>query len=190
MHGTEPVISLNLQTIGSWFLLIGFSTGLIFLLAFLLMRGFWAQYIDPKLKQLFLDWYKNADTKQDRETEIKTSLKGVLNEHDGEKQIEKIIEGWYIAQKTRDERENFTKKVIDDQINRVDGIIRKEIVNHVDKTEKQLSEEIASLKQDVNTKFDKLNNTSEQILTKLGRMEGVLSMSNKFDTGGHSPIKK
>jgi hypothetical protein len=180
---TAPVVSINLQTFGSWVLLIGFSTGAIILFAFLLMRGFWAQFIEPKLRVLFMDWYNNFEVKKERDKDIEQVAAKYFNSDEHAEHTKRTIAVWYNQQATRDEREIFTKKVIDDQIQRADGVIRKEINVHVDK----LTDKIEGLTADVNSKFDTLNTSTNQMLAKLSRIEGFLSMPNKFDTGGQKP---
>lgn len=180
---TAPVVSINLQTFGSWVLLIGFSTGVIILFAFLLMRGFWAQFIEPKLRTLFMDWYNNFEVKKERDKDIEETAAKHFKSDAHDEHTRRTISSWYNQQATRDERETFTKKVIDDQIQRADGVIRKEINVHVDK----LTDKIESLTADVNAKFDTLNNSTNQMLAKLSRIEGFLSVPNKFDTGSQKP---
>ena len=194
----SPIISFNVQALMSWVLLIAFSTGAIVLLSFLLMRGFWAQFIEPKLNALFVDWYNNVTVKQKRDDEIKTAIVGHLNStpvnQAHEQDTQRIVTSWYNLQDTRDERERFTKKVIDDQIQRVDGVIRKEIVQHVDKTGKDIDEKIANLQDDVNVKFDKLavmlEKSSEfhtQVLSRLARIEGSLAIKQTDPNGNKKP---
>jgi hypothetical protein len=115
----------------------------------------------------------------------------------GEPVVKNMFLAWYRDPDQQDKRKKEIKDVIDDQLQRADGLIRKEIASQVDTMQKELAEVITQFgtefRQEVRELKEILGNQDEtseafrtNIMTRLGKIEGAVNVMTKGQLSGTS----
>jgi len=115
----------------------------------------------------------------------------------GEPVVKAMFLAWYRDPEQQEKRKIEIKGVIEDQIQRMDGLIRKEIASQVDTMQKELAEVVTQFGTEFRQEVKELkeilvhqDETSEafrtNIMTRLGKIEGAVNVMTKGQLSGSS----
>lgn len=91
--------------------------------------------------------------------------------------VRKTVEAWYNDPERQNHRKAFVKEVIDDQVQRVDGVIHLHTQKHTDATNVAWQTEYKALREDMAEDRKLLH----EMIQKLGRLEGMVAMIAKHN---------
>ena len=144
-------LALSLESGSTLLFSILGGSAVFVVIGLLAARGYWGKSVVPLLRDEVKKWYDDPLQKQARETELQSQLRspGIVTE-----------------------QENAVKRIIEDQIQRKDGLINHEIVQQGVAVENRLLAKLEEV-----TKFLKEDSHFKEVMTqKLARIEGNLQI--------------
>lgn len=160
----DIVKDLSVQAVGGWVAALMVATGVLWGLMMLLVRGFWEKTGKPAIKSILVATLTEHEYVTARKQEIKD---GVL--------------AWYNDPATIEERKRFVRDVIDNEVQRNDGVIHKDITQKIDAVERDFTSTVAGIRQELaklslsmETRDDQMRQFNQKLMERLGNIDGLL----------------
>jgi len=160
----DIVKDLSVQAVGGWVAALMVATGVLWGLMMLLVRGFWEKTGKPAIQGILVATLTEHEYVTARKQEIKD---GVL--------------AWYNDPATIEERKRFVRDVIDNEVQRNDGVIHKDITQKIDAVERDFTSTVAGIRQELaklslsmETRDDQMRQFNQKLMERLGNIDGLL----------------
>lgn len=156
------------------------GTAVLSTIVLLAARGYWQTNVVPMLENEIRKWYSDPVQVEARSKERVASIKDWYDKREQHDEREKEMQNVLRLPVVVAEMTQSVKLIIDNEIKRSDGLISREIHTQVTAMESRivskLDELVERMREDMKFK--------EQILQKIGKLEGAINAMNGSSIGG------
>ena len=156
------------------------GTAVLSTIVLLAARGYWQTNVVPMLENEIRKWYSDPVQVEARSKERVASIKDWYDKREQHDEREKEMQNVLRLPIVVAEMNQSVKLIIDNEIKRSDGLISREIHSQVTAMESRivskLDELVERMREDMKFK--------EQILQKIGKLEGAINAMNGSSIGG------
>lgn len=165
-------------------------------LVVVLMRGFWAKNVEPIITTLLVTWWGGEAQRKQRDDEFRVNVNawdGSLaqvaarkaefatqmatwqaTQYDARAQdVLRTVNAWHSAPDQVRTRRELIQEEIDNQVQRVDGIIHKEIKARVEQGTQPLQRDMSEIKAMLEKRELAERDFREEVIGKLAHLEGL-----------------
>lgn len=163
--------------------------------AAVLARGFWSKTIEPLIQAAIVSWYSSEDQGKARQLHFDQAIQawyGKQTQVEARKiETTGVVTAWHTSPEQMKVRKDFVREEIDNHVRRDDGLIHKEIKMSVERGVQPLHQDMADIKQLLQQRGQEDLLFREQVIGKLGHLEGMLAASSSLraETPAHTPSR-
>lgn len=158
--------SITPETIGGWALGIFVSTGVLWTLLMLMLRGFWEKTGKPVIKESMAAILSSPESVKARAEETIT-----------------VVKAWHNDPEQIKSRTDLIEKTIDNAVNRTDGVIAKDTTQRLavvalstSATFGELKQELKEIKSSLKERSDEDRVRDSETSEKISRIEGGIEV--------------
>lgn len=142
------------------------TVGLLSGLLLMLLQGFWAKSVAPRIQEAILSWYGSEAQLKARKVEF-----------------ESLVQGWNTQPSQVDDRRRAMRDLIDNEIRRDDGLIKREITQTIERVVAPLQSELTEIKKLLLSRNELDQRFRDDMFTRLAHLEGLVSSVSPIPPG-------
>lgn len=170
--------------------LIGIVASIGGLALMYVLYGIWDKNMKPRVLAVIAEWSTASTASRKVETEQ------VVSSHAGQQaqveqrkaEIQSVVSAWHNAPEQVASRTEFTRKVIDNEVARTDGIIHTSIRTGMGQVVQPLQADMTEIKHLLTQKAYDDGSFRHEVISRLAHMEGYLSVEERGSNPGQGPV--
>lgn len=172
--------------------LVGIGASIAGLVLLYVAYGVWDRNLKPRVLAVIGEWWIMGTASRKVETEqVLSSYAGQQAQVEQRKaEIQSVVSAWHNAPEQVSSRTEFTRKVIDNEVARTDGIIHTSIRTGMGQVVQPLQTDMTEIKSLLTQKAYDDGSFRHEVISRLAHMEGYLSVEERASNPGAGPSRQ
>ena len=147
------------------------GSGVAIVVVGLIARGYWEKNIAPLVRDQIMRWYSDPSQVDARSKERQASIRDWHDRREHVEEREKVLQHFLRMPTVVEEEAKRIKLIIDNEIQRSDGLIHREIKTQVTDMESKLLSKLDQMEQVMRDD----NLLKQQLLQEMGKLKGMMT---------------